>query len=456
MITIKKFLIPDSELRKIEEDKGKWLPSRLETGGYIFGKLFPNGLAQVTHVLDGGPKAERTSISFSGDSEYATKVKAELQKQDPEIRLLAEYHVHPWDGFPNPSGGDTEQLKMAKEKRPWEVIFLSTSNTFKIWDLEIKSSEWTGPQAGDRFFPRKIEVKEVPYQIVKTEVADQKKLLDRILKTVRHELLMEKTVLMVGGGSGGSVVAKYLGCTGIGRVIFVDNERLEVPNVIRHEGGVEDISKPKVEICKEIVEQHNPFTVVETYVFDATKEIEKLEKIAFETDLIIGTSGSVKVNNILNKISVDMKKPALYGGVFEKGVGGFVLAVKPFESACFNCLFGLTSRSYSVDKEAAQAYGLSEDELHQQQGLWIDVSFPALVLAKMAVTILEGKKLDYNLVVYNSDFEFKKLKVKRREDCSVCNFESWARKQMNEKMGRNKRTILSKLKQTLPERKDDL
>jgi len=449
---IRKVLLTDDLLKKIEEDKNRWLPKGLETGGYIFGKIFSNGLAQVTHIIDGGAKAKRTSISFSGDNEYATKVKDKLQKVDPEIRLLGEYHLHPWKGSPNPSLGDINQLKQVKKQRPWFILILITPDDCKVYDINIEYSPPTYwmTDHGCIFKPAKItsiSTKDIPYQIVKTVAESKEKLLNRILKITKHELLLKKTVLIVGLGSGGSTVAKYLGCTGVGRIILVDNEELEVSNLIRHEGGVEDLGKPKVEICKKIIESHNPFTVVETYHFDVVKEFSKFEELASQADLIIGSSGSSKVNNLLNKISIEKKIPAVYGGVYEKALGGYVLAVKPFRTACFNCLFGLTSKSYSVDKEAAQRYGLSEDELHEQQGLWIDISFASLILCKMALAILQGEELDYNLILFDNKLEIEKLKVARRETCAVCNKEKWMKKVFETNSSRKKSNKLRFMKE---------
>jgi hypothetical protein len=82
-----------------------------------------------------------------------------------------------------------------------------------------------------------------------------------------------------------------------------------------------------------------------------------------------------------------------------------------------------------VDREAARRYGLDEDELHQQQGLWIDISFLSLILSKMTLAILENKELDYSLAVYDSKMEIKKLPAAIREDCAVCNSEEWAKQQ---------------------------
>jgi len=435
--SIRKLLMTDELFMEMEKDKNEWLSKGFETGGYIFGKLYPNGLAYATHTILGGPKARRTSISFTADNEYANEVKERLQKEDPEIRLLGEFHVHPWKGKPELSQGDIHQLKEVKEQRPWFIVLLGTMDEWEVFDIEVEQARSTYLLAlkhgGAKCNMQNAIIKHVPFQVIKCEFGDPNKILARILKVTRHDLLIKKTVLIVGLGSGGSTIAKYMGCMGIGRIILVDNEELEVVNIIRHEGGINDIGKPKTQVCKQIIESHNPFTIVETYNLDVIKEFNKLEELALQSDLIVGSSGSAKVNNLLNKISIENRIPAIYGGVYEKALGGYVLAVKPLETACFNCLFNLTSRSYSVEKGVAERYGLSEDELHEQQGLWIDISFPSLILAKIASALLEGRQMGYNLVLYDSALEIRKLKVARRNDCAACNEKEWIRKQAIEK-----------------------
>ena len=77
---IRKVLFRDEHFWRIREEEEKWLNRGLETGGYLFGRLHPNMVAEITFVTDGGPKAVRTPASYTGDNEYATKKKEELQK----------------------------------------------------------------------------------------------------------------------------------------------------------------------------------------------------------------------------------------------------------------------------------------------------------------------------------------------------------------------------------------
>jgi len=418
MIHPHKILLHRDVSLKIRDDARTYASKGLESGGYLIGKIhLPNGAYEITDFIDAGPNAFRGPASFSGDNAYAEQKKLELQQQNPDKRLLGEYHLHPWHGHPHPSGGDVHQLQRVKSgRRPWYIMMLANKDKFRFWDLDDE---------GENLTP-------VPCQTLQTPTLSEESLLDRISEITRKDLLANKTALIVGLGSGGSVIAKYLANTGIGSIVLVDKDALELVNVIRHEGTIEDIGEPKVNICKKIIESHNPFVRVDTHRFDASAEIERLDALISKSDLVIASSGNAKVNNIINRISLEKNAPAVYGGIYENAKGGYVLPVLPNKTACFNCLFNITARAYHVDNTAAQAYNLSEDELHAQQGLWMDISIPALIQAKVALMMLEERTEfpdSYNLLLYRNPFQIQRLKVQRREDCAVCNLEGWFERQ---------------------------
>jgi len=246
---IEKLIINRGAIERFEKDKRTWLSKGLEDGKYIFGKIYSNGVAEVTHILS-TPNAERSPISFSGDNEYATEILNKLRKNNPDLTIIGEYHLHPWHGNASLSYQDVSQLLKVKQEIPWYIAILATADDFKIFDIDPKNES---------------RIKEVDYQVVDTKHFGRGILLDRIKEIVKSEELIDKSVLIIGLGSGGSVIAKYMACTGVGRLILVDNDRLEVANVIRHEGTIDDVGKRKTEICRKIVESHNPYIVVKTY-----------------------------------------------------------------------------------------------------------------------------------------------------------------------------------------------
>jgi len=124
MIHPSKVIIRKDFLRKIHRDARFWGSRGLESGGYLLGIIHnPSLVLELTDFIDGGPDARRTAMSFSPDNEYATIKKAEIQAAKPNIRLLGEYHLHPWSGCPRPSWGDKHQLQQIKNsQRPWYII----------------------------------------------------------------------------------------------------------------------------------------------------------------------------------------------------------------------------------------------------------------------------------------------------------------------------------------------
>lgn len=430
---IRKLVITKPTFDEMTRIKDKAFSERTEDGGTGYGYLYPNGTAFLAYVKGAGPHSIRSSAGFTTDSDHISNDYQELRRSDPNIRLLFDYHVHPWEGDATPSSVDKTQLINEKPHRPWFLTPIFTKNDFRIWDfIELDNEDHPTLQ-------------EAPHLIV-SDIKGEEQLLDRIQKSVKNDVLIKSTVTLAGTGSLGSALAKYIGCTGIGRIIIIDNENLETANVIRHEGGIEDIGKPKVEICKRIIESHNPFTVVDTYNFDITKDLNLFERCVDESDLIIASSGSPKVNHIINKVSIEKKKPVIYGGVYERASGGYALASLPGETACFNCIFGLGSEAYAVDKEEAKRYGLDEFELHQQQGLWADISFISLIMCKMSLAALQGEVIVNNLVLYDSSFDMKKLFVAKRKACASCDPESWIEKQAQSS---RKNDFLKKIREKL-------
>lgn len=405
----KKILLTESSVQHIRDEVKLWGNRGLETGGYYVGKIHPNFVYEITDLIDAGPNAERSGASFTPDYEHAMKVMSEIKKKHPEKRYLGEWHLHPWKGEPHPSGIDLEQLKKSSEKRPWYVIMLHSLDEYRFLDLN---------DDGTDFY-------DVSHTIIPDSVT-QESVLDRIRSVTSSPVLQDKHVVIIGLGSLGSVIAKYLGCTGIGQLSLIDNEELETVNVIRHEGDIHDVGRPKTEICKDIIESHNPFIVTEEHRFDVTSDTERLKKLIECADLVVSCSGSPAVNHLVNGLCNQEKKPCIYAAVFAKAKGGYHLTCIPEEgNACFNCLFHITSSAYHVDSDQAARYGLNIEELHQQQGLWTDISLVAIMACRKVLQILKGEPQQNNLVLLDSQLNPREMKLAKRSDCATCNTEGW-------------------------------
>ena len=80
-----------------------------------------------------------------------------------------------------------------------------------------------------------------------------------LLKEWNQELIRNSTVLVVGIGALGSVIALDLALMGIGKLTLIDNDTVELSNLNRQIlFREEDIGKPKVEAAKEFLKELNP------------------------------------------------------------------------------------------------------------------------------------------------------------------------------------------------------
>ena len=410
-----KILVREDVVRRVRTSTSTWVAKRLETGGFLYGYIHDRSrVFEITGLIDGGNDAERSSGHYSGNNEEAARQLTSLRRSDPEVKLLGEYHSHVADGFSVPSSIDLNQLREVKRRVPQFVIMITTKNEFRFWDLGNDQSD---------FVELAHQVLNIPTSIKLTET----EFFDRISRVGSHvpSSLVEKTVLVVGLGGLGSTICKYLAASGVGRIVLVDNEKLELANVVRHEGTINDIGLPKSSICQRVVEERNPFALVEAADFDVVEDHERLERLVSRADLVISSSGSPEINNVVNGICVEQRKAAVYGGVFRHAEGAYVFTALPGH-ACFNCVFDL-AKSFYVDRDEALRYGWPAEELHRQQGLWTKISIPAIKMADLATDILQSKPLAYNFVAFNQEFDAKRIEVKKRPGDPVCDPEGFAK-----------------------------
>ncbi len=82
-----------------------------ETGGRMIGTYTEERrrlVIQVNGTIGPGPKARRTSTSFFQDGDYQEHVFRQVERQQPEIEHLGNWHTHHVNGLETLSGGDID------------------------------------------------------------------------------------------------------------------------------------------------------------------------------------------------------------------------------------------------------------------------------------------------------------------------------------------------------------
>lgn len=80
-----------------------------ETGGRILGTFHQDGhqlVLQISGLIDSGPEARRSAVSFFQDGEYQERMFRQLESRHPEIEHLGNWHTHHMNGLQHLSNGD--------------------------------------------------------------------------------------------------------------------------------------------------------------------------------------------------------------------------------------------------------------------------------------------------------------------------------------------------------------
>lgn len=82
-----------------------------ETGGRIIGTFQEHGgklAVEVTGVIEAGPQARRSAVSFFQDGAHQERVFRQVESGHPETEHLGNWHTHHVNGLQTLSGGDIE------------------------------------------------------------------------------------------------------------------------------------------------------------------------------------------------------------------------------------------------------------------------------------------------------------------------------------------------------------
>jgi adenylyltransferase/sulfurtransferase len=150
--------------------------------------------------------------------------------------------------------------------------------------------------------------------------------------------LRAATVAVIGCGGLGSAAVNMLARSGVGRIIVVDRDHVELSNLQRQvmfDEADAGAKAPKVIAAVRAVERVNS----EVLVRPLTAEVSpaNIEGIIEEADVVIDGTDNFETRYLLNDACVKLGIPWVYGGAI--GATGMTATILPGETACLRCLF---------------------------------------------------------------------------------------------------------------------
>ncbi|MHA1992422.1 MAG: HesA/MoeB/ThiF family protein [Candidatus Hodarchaeales archaeon] len=157
-----------------------------------------------------------------------------------------------------------------------------------------------------------------------------------------QQLISSSKVIIVGVGALGSIVGLNMVMAGVGEIILIDMDTIELSNLNRQILFKEsDIGKNKAEVAKEALSQINPSCKIKSW----PKRVQEVPISAFKpingkTDkknnvVLIDALDNFETRRWLNSLAVNNSLPLISGGMY--GTLGNVQVIIPKETACLEC-----------------------------------------------------------------------------------------------------------------------
>jgi len=224
-----------------------------------------------------------------------------------------------------------------------------------------------------------------------------------------QEKLRKSTAAIVGVGALGSVSAELLARAGIGKLLLIDRDIVELSNLQRQSLFDEnDIGKPKALAAKEHLSKINSDVEINFFIEDLN--FENIRKILNKNiDLVLDCTDNLETRFLINDFSIKNNLPFIYSSAV--GSKGYVFNIIPNKTPCLRCFL----------KEASQL-----DTCETAGVLNSITNLISSIQSNEAIKILLGKGYEKNLLffdVWKNDMS--KIKINKNKSCICCNIKNY-------------------------------
>lgn len=229
------------------------------------------------------------------------------------------------------------------------------------------------------------------------------------ISTDGQNRLLQSRALIIGMGGLGSPVALYLAAAGVGTLVLVDFDTVELSNlqrqIIHHTA---DIGRAKVDSAASRLHALNPH--IELIRINGQLDGDALAEQLALADVVIDASDNFATRFALNAACIAARKPLVSGAVIRMEGQVSVFHNERTDAPCYRCL-------YRDDESAGETCSL------------VGVLAPVVgiigsIQATEAIKVLLGigKTLDGRLLVVDAlGMEWRSLRLRKDPDCPACN-----------------------------------
>ena len=343
--------------------------------------VFTNGEEDLSADDQDSPMARdkafymNISEHIAEDSEYVGEV---LGKYVPESRMYYAF----WK--------QDESHDLFKEPSTGLIIPVSEYRCILENKVPFKGYDWFGAYVDGCWCFHRCDNTHTPI-VVKETFSFVTKAFSRNNGLLETDSMMSKTAVIVGQGSVGSYVAMQLAKAGIGHLILIDGDLLEVHNLSRHYLTLEHIGEYKVNAMKKELQCINPYMEIRTFaglVQDAPQDL--FQDIDPDSCIVIATGDNRACGKVANELAVRLGAAFVAIGCWTRACTGEIFSwVPPLQLPTYGEAFdGLI---HETRNEAHRAYLGQEQEadlLQFEPGIYSDLAFITEIGIKLITDIL--------------------------------------------------------------------
>ncbi len=227
-----------------------------------------------------------------------------------------------------------------------------------------------------------------------------------VIGAKNQEKIKKATVAVVGLGALGSNSAQLLARAGVGTLILIDRDVVELQNLQRQVLYCEqDIGKPKALAAQTYLKNINSSIKIQAYATDLHPG--NITTLLKNVSIIVDGTDNFTTRFLINEFSVKKKKIWIYGACVQDQGRVIVFNLsKKSSKPCFACLF-------------KPATGLKTCET---SGILNTVaSITASLQVQEALHVITQNPYTEELLCYNAkNATLEKFKLKNKSGCSVC------------------------------------
>lgn len=246
---------------------------------------------------------------------------------------------------------------------------------------------------------------------------------DELLRYSRHLLLNEigtdgqqrlhdAHVLVIGVGGLGSPAVLYLASAGVGHVVLLDHDVVDLTNLQRQIAHTQErIGQPKVLSAARAMREINPQVQITTLQLRANADL--LDRQVAQVDVVLDCCDNFATRQAINAACVRHHKPLVSGAAI--GFDGQLTLYDPRQPACpcYACVFA----PQQVPEEVNCAnLGVFAPVVGMIGTLQAAEALKLLAAAPGSTRSLAGRLL----MLDGRAMEWTEIAVRRRPDCPVC------------------------------------